>query len=54
MKHLNTLNTWSKVMGVGAIALISVAGCTGQDQTGDGQTARFSACRQDGSGWRKH
>ncbi len=39
MKHLNTLNTWSKVMGVGAIALISLAGCTGQDQTGDGQTA---------------
>lgn len=36
---MKKLNTWNKVLGVGAIALISVAGCTGQDQTGDGQTA---------------
>ena len=45
MKHLNTLNTWSKVMGVGAIALISVAGCTGSDTDGDGNTGDSPAGR---------
>ena len=45
MKKLNTLNTWSKVMGLGAIALISVAGCTGKDTNGDGDTADSPAAK---------
>lgn len=30
---------WMKFVGAGALALVVAAGCTGADQTGDGQTA---------------
>ena len=32
-------NDWMKFAGAGALALVVAAGCTGADQTGDGQTA---------------
>lgn len=34
-----TGKTFTKFLGVSALALIAAAGCTGGDQTGDGQTA---------------
>ena len=34
-----SFSKWSKLMGAGAIMMVAVAGCTGADQTGDGQTA---------------
>ena len=30
---------WSKLAGMGAVAMIAMYGCTGSDTTGDGQTA---------------